>query len=69
MDYLNQLDYIVIFIYFSFLVGLGLYLKKMASASLEDYFLGGRKLPWWAMGISGMASWLDITGTMVITSF
>ncbi|MBN1292445.1 MAG: sodium:solute symporter [Candidatus Latescibacteria bacterium] len=46
-----------------------MYLKKMASQSLDDYFLGGRKLPWWALGVSGMASFLDITGTMIIVSF
>ncbi|MBN1292444.1 MAG: sodium:solute symporter [Candidatus Latescibacteria bacterium] len=44
-------------------------LKRMASQSLDDYFLGGRKLPWWALGVSGMASYLDITGTMIIVSF
>ncbi|MCE5250543.1 sodium:solute symporter [bacterium] len=69
MKYLNTIDYTVILIYFSILLGLGLVLKKMASRSLEDYFLGGRKLPWWALGVSGMASYLDMTGTMIITSF
>jgi Na+/proline symporter len=69
MDYLHRGDYAVIIIYFLILVGIGLYLKKKASASMEDYFLGGRKLPWWALGISGMASFLDITGTMMIVSF
>lgn len=69
MDYLNLFDYIVIAVYFTILVGLGLYLKKRASGSLEDYFLGGRKLPWWALGISGTASWFDITGTMIVVSF
>ncbi len=66
---MNYIDYTVIAVYLSFLVGLGLYLQKRASASLEDYFLGGRKLPWWALGISGMASFLDITGTVLIVSF
>lgn len=69
MQYLNSFDWVVILVYFAALVGLGLYLKKKASASLEDYFLGGRNLPWWALGISGMASFLDITGTMIIVSF
>lgn len=69
MRYLNGFDYGVIIVYFAVLVSLGLYLKKRASSSLEDYFLGGRKLPWWALGISGMASFLDITGTMIIISF
>ena len=56
MDYLNSLDYGVIAVYFTLLVGLAVYLSRRAAASLEDYFLGGRKLPWWALGVSGMAS-------------
>lgn len=69
MDYLNRVDYTCIAVYVLCLVSLALYLRKRASASIEDYFLGGRRLPWWALGFSGMASFLDITGTMVITSF
>ena len=69
MKYLNSLDYSIIIIYFFFLISLGGYLKKKASQNLESYFLGSRKLPWWALGISGMASFLDITGTMIIVSF
>ena len=68
MKYLSVTDYTVIACYLACLVGLGLYLKKRASGSMEDYFLGGRKMPWWALGISGMASFLDLTGTMVIVS-
>lgn len=69
MKYLSHFDFTIIIIYFFILIGISLYLKKRASASLEDYFLGGKKLPWWALGISGMASWLDMTGTMIIVSF
>lgn len=69
MNYLNTIDYTIIIVYFGCLVALSFYLKKLASASLDDYFLGGRRLPWWALGISGMASFLDITGTMIIVSF
>lgn len=66
---LNGIDYTVIAVYFGALVVLGLALERMASASIEDYFVGGRRLPWWALGISGMAFFLDMTGTMIITSF
>ncbi|MCD6392152.1 MAG: sodium:solute symporter [Planctomycetes bacterium] len=68
MNFLNTFDYGVIAVYFLILVGLGIYLKSKASASLEDYFIGGRRIPWWALGISGMASYLDIAGTVVIVS-
>jgi Na+/proline symporter len=69
MNDLALIDYAMIIGYFAVLVGVGFYYRKMASNSLDDYFLGGRKLPWWALGISGMAAWLDLTGTMLITSF
>jgi len=69
MKYLNLVDYGVITMYLLILLVIGQYLKKRASASLDDYFLAGRKMPWWALGVSSMAAWLDMTGTMVIVSF
>jgi len=69
MHRLNHIDYSMIVFYFAILVAIGLYLKKRASASMNDYFLGGKQLPWWMLGISGMAAWLDMTGTMLIVSF
>ncbi len=69
MSQLTAFDYVLIISYFVLLVCVGFCLRKKASASLDAYFLGGRKLPWWALGISGMAAWLDLTGTMLITSF
>lgn len=50
-------------------MGLGLYLRKKASASMEDYFLGGRNLPWWALGASNAAGWFSISGSMIIIAF
>lgn len=69
MSSLSTTDYIVIAAYLLVLVGLGFYFRRRASKSLEDYFLGGKRLPWWAMGISGMASFIDMAGTMLIVSF
>jgi Na+/proline symporter len=69
MKYLNFIDYGIILAYLLVLLVIGQLLKKRASASMEDYFLGGRKMPWWALGMSSMAAWVDMTGTMVIVSF
>jgi solute:Na+ symporter, SSS family len=69
VNYLESTDLFVILLYLAVLTGFGLFLRKRASKSLEDYFLGGKKLPWWAMGISGMASFTDMAGTMLIVSF
>ncbi len=67
--FFNLFDYTVFVIYLVILMGMGFYLKKKASGSLEDYFLGGRNMPWWVMGFSGMASYLSLAGSMVIVSF
>ncbi len=69
MRYLNSIDYGVILLYCCIIVAMGLYLWRQASKSLEDYFLAGRNLPWWALGVSGMTNFLDMTGTMIIVSF
>jgi len=62
-------DYAVILAYFAILIGIGAAFRKKAAASVEDYFLAGRKMPWWALGLSQMTFWFDMTGTMIIASF
>jgi Na+/proline symporter len=32
---------------------------------VDEYFLGSRSIPWWALAASGMASNLDVSGTMI----
>lgn len=66
---MNLIDYLIIVIYLFSLVFCGFYFRKRAGKNINDYFLGGRKIPWWILGASGMASNLDMTGTMLITSF
>ncbi|MEE8075249.1 MAG: sodium:solute symporter [Candidatus Binatia bacterium] len=43
-------------------------MRKKASEGIESYFLGNRSMPWWMLGASGMASNLDVTGTMINTA-
>lgn len=45
MKYLNFVDYGVITAYLLILLVIGQYLKKRASASVDNYFLAGRKTP------------------------
>ena len=61
-------DLAVIALYFVLVVGLGFWYRKRASENLEAYFLGGRRLPWLALAMSGSVSNFDITGTMWIVS-
>ncbi|MGB2958441.1 MAG: hypothetical protein WBD30_06100, partial [Bacteroidota bacterium] len=48
---LQPLDYLLLVIYLLLLVGMGVYFARR-ERSIEDFFLAGRKMPWWAAGIS-----------------
>ncbi len=66
---LNNFDYAVIGFYLLALLAIGWVLKRRASGSLEEYIVAGRRMPWWALGFSGMASMLDMAGTAIIVAF
>lgn len=68
MGFLSSLDYTIVGLYFIALLGIGVYLQRLASRNMEAYFLAGNRLPWWMLGISGMGYSLDIAGTMLIIS-
>jgi SSS family solute:Na+ symporter len=64
-----MIDYIIVFVYILAMIGVGVYFQRKASAGIDSYFLGNRNLPWWALGSSGMASNMDVSGTMINTAF
>jgi len=51
MSGLTALDAIVFAVYFAALIAMGLYLARREKTT-RDYFLGGRRIPWWAAGLS-----------------
>ena len=53
---MTLLDYAVVAAYMVFALGVGLVLSRRASKDSESYFLGGRKFPWWLIGISMVAT-------------
>ena len=65
---MGYIDIAIIVLYFVIVMGLGFRYQKRASRNLESYFLGGRKMHWLALAMSGSVSTLDITGTMWIVS-
>lgn len=48
---LDILDYVFIGIYFAITIGIGAYFSKK-NTDTEEYFLGGRSFPGWAIGLS-----------------
>ncbi|MEO0984314.1 MAG: sodium:solute symporter [Cyanobacteria bacterium J06639_14] len=69
LGYLSSVDQFIILVYFLVTLAVGIYFSRKAAKGIENYFLGGRQIPWWAIGMSGTASNFDMTGTMVIISF
>lgn len=69
MQMLTTLDYAIIAFFLVSIFGVGMYMSRRASSGMEEYLLGGRRLPWYLLGISGMSKWFDVAGTMIITSF
>ena len=61
---LTSLDIAVLIIYFVAMIGVGVYVTRRASRNLDSYFLGGKTMPWWLLGVSNASAMWDITGTM-----
>lgn len=60
----NWIDLAIIFGYFAAMIAIGVAVMKRASKGVHAYFLAGRELPWWVLGISNASAMWDITGTM-----
>lgn len=58
------IDLAIILVYLVVSVGVGYWVSTLASANTRNYFLGGNKLPWYALGVSNASGMFDISGTM-----
>ena len=59
-------DWSIVAFYLILTMGLGLYLSRKASNSIEDFFVSGRSLPWWLAGISMAATTFSIDTPLLI---
>ncbi len=53
---LSTLDWSIIIGFFVVSLGIGLYSMRGAGKSAADFFLSGRNMPWWLLGISMVAT-------------
>lgn len=53
---LSTLDYSFIIVFFSIVLGIGVYVSKKSGKSSSEYFLSGRTMPWWLLGLSMVAT-------------
>ncbi len=61
---MQALDLAVIVLYLALMIAVGWFVAKKASRNSESYFLAGKSLPWWIIGVAHGSSGIDITGTM-----
>jgi SSS family solute:Na+ symporter len=63
----NENLYAVIILgYFAGVVLIGLWVSRRGAKDLDSYFLGGKALPWYLLGISDASGMFDISGTMLM---
>ncbi len=67
--HLEPIDIAVLAIYLAFAIGVGFYLRQRASADVDSFFLAGRKLPWWVVGTSMVATTFAADTPLVITGW
>lgn len=53
---LSTLDYSFIIVFFSIVLGIGIYVSKKSGSSSSEFFLSGRTMPWWLLGLSMVAT-------------
>lgn len=61
---LTLIDISIIVSYLVTMLMLGWFLRKKARANKESYLMGGKKLPWYMLGMSDASDMFDISGTM-----
>ena len=60
---------VIIIVGFLVIVSLiGYMMSRVANKGMDDYFLGGNRIPWWVLGASTATSNFDMSGTMIIVA-
>jgi len=53
---LSTLDWLIILAFFGITMMIGFVASRKAGRSAEDFFLSGREMPWWLLGVSMVAT-------------
>lgn len=56
MVYLSTFDYLIIFGLFAIILFVGIYMSRKSGKDSSEYFLSGRTMPWWLLGLSMVAT-------------
>ncbi len=61
---MHTIDLGIITAYILLVIVFGILLSRRASKNMDSYFLGGKSVPWYLLGLSNASSMFDISGTM-----
>ena len=53
---LSSLDWIIVGVYFAVSLAVGVWASKQAGEDTKSFFLAGRNMPWWLLGVSMVAT-------------
>ena len=53
---LSTLDWVIVFSYFTLSLFVGVWASKQAGRNTKSFFLAGRNMPWWLLGVSMVAT-------------
>ena len=54
--YISNIDWLIVIFFLSLTLFIGLYSSKKSSKDTSQYFLSGKNMPWWLLGISMVAT-------------
>ena len=60
---MDSIDISIIAIYIALTLGVGIWISKRASRGLDSYFLGGKSIKWYYLGLSNGSGMFDVSGT------
>lgn len=66
--HLQLIDFLILIAYLVSMLLVGWFMRKKASTDKESYLMGGKKLPWYLLGLSDASDMFDISGTMWMVS-
>jgi len=64
---LTAIDWTIIAAYFLFNLAIGLFYRKKATGSVNDYFISGRRVSWWLAGTSMVATTFAADTPLAVT--
>ena len=67
--FLNGLDWLAIALFFAALFGIAIVCSRRAGKDAKDFFLSGRSMPWWLVGVSMCAATTSTNSANMFTEF